>query len=74
MSAVPANFQAWLAQPVSEGADAATGVPPESLSFTDARLPVLVVGAGPAGLAMMARLKQAGIAFEGAERSPVVGQ
>ena len=71
MSAAPPTFKAWLAQPIDAAAKAAGG---ESTHFTDGSLPVLVVGAGPAGLAVMARMKQAGIAFEGAEKSSVVGQ
>ena len=71
MSAAPPNFKAWLAQPAGDNNNAASGV---SSPFTNASLPVLVVGAGPAGLAAMGRLKQAGIPFECAEKSPVVGQ
>ena len=71
MSAAPPNFKAWLAQPTDGSTDAASGV---SSPFTKASLSVLVVGAGPAGLAVMGRLKQAGIAFEAAEKSSAVGQ
>jgi cation diffusion facilitator CzcD-associated flavoprotein CzcO len=41
--------------------------------ITDVHLPVLVVGAGPAGLAAMAALKRAGVAFEGVESHSRVG-
>jgi NADPH-dependent glutamate synthase beta subunit-like oxidoreductase len=70
MSVAPPNFKAWLAQAADGGTDTESS---ESSPFTNASLPVLVVGAGPAGLAVMGRLKQAGIAFEAAEKSPVVG-
>ena len=43
------------------------------LPFTESQLPVLVVGAGPAGLAMMGELKAAGIPFQCAESSTAVG-
>ena len=68
MSAVPRDFKAWLQQPLPAQPSSAL------LSFTDPRLPVLVVGAGPAGLAAMARLHEAGIPFKGADRGPSVGQ
>ena len=44
-----------------------------ALVTTDPRLPVLVVGAGPAGLAAMAALKRDGVAFEGIESHGGVG-
>src|SRR4051794_29891496 len=36
-------------------------------------LPVLVIGAGPAGLANMIRLHERGVAFRGIERAEYVG-
>jgi len=53
----PRTFDQWRLQP---------GRPTE-LEATDPQFPVLVVGAGPAGLAAMTALAQAGIAFEGVE-------
>lgn len=59
----PRTFEAWLGQ--------AGDVAP--LPRTDHHLPVLVVGAGPAGLAAMAALRQAGVEFEGLEFHSQVG-
>ncbi len=59
----PRNFESWLRQPANSAP-----LPP-----TDAQLPVLVVGAGPGGLAAMAALRQAGIDFEGVEYHGRVG-
>jgi cation diffusion facilitator CzcD-associated flavoprotein CzcO len=59
----PRNFAAWLQQP---GAG-------EPLPRTDSHLPVLVVGAGPAGLAAMSALREAGVEFEGIEFHSGVG-
>jgi hypothetical protein len=59
----PRNFDAWLRQPGS----------PDPLPKTDSQLPVLVIGAGPAGLAAMTALRQAGIEFEGVEFHSRVG-
>ena len=63
---VPASrhFKAWLA------------TTPEASSRpdpTDPHLPVLVVGAGPAGLAAMSALARRGIAFEAIEQHDAVG-
>jgi cation diffusion facilitator CzcD-associated flavoprotein CzcO len=59
----PRNFEAWLRQAGSA----------EPLPRTDSHVPVLVVGAGPAGLAAMAALRQAGVEFEGVEFHSQVG-
>jgi hypothetical protein len=59
----PRNFEAWLCQPGNAA----------PLPRTDSQLPVLVVGAGPAGMAAMAGLKRAGIEFEGIEIHSQVG-
>ncbi len=59
-------FQQWLQQPDADTASNSNGP-------TDTRLPVLVVGAGPAGLAGMAALRQAGVAFVGVEAHARVG-
>jgi hypothetical protein len=59
----PRNFAAWLEQP---GAG-------DTLPRTDSHLPVLVVGAGPAGLAAMSALREAGVDFEGIEFHSGVG-
>ena len=59
------EFTAWLASPRGEAPCACNG--------TDPSLPVLVVGAGPAGLAGMAALREAGIAFEAVESHSRVG-
>jgi len=56
-------FKAWLATPHAE----------ISCKSTDASLPLLVVGAGPAGLACMAALCKAGVAFEAVESHSRVG-
>ncbi|REK18909.1 MAG: hypothetical protein DWQ37_03640 [Planctomycetota bacterium] len=58
-------FQQWLQQP-----DAPTDA---TFKPTDDSLPLLVVGAGPGGLAGMAALKRAGLAFVGVERHSGVG-
>lgn len=54
----PDAFQRWLSSPVGETS---------MMRPTDGHLPVLVVGAGPAGLAAMAALRRAGVAFEAVE-------
>jgi len=59
------HFRGWLAQPIAASTVA--------VATTDPALPVLVVGAGPAGLAAMAALKQAGVAFQGVEGHSRVG-
>jgi len=59
----PRNFEAWLRQPGN--------APP--LPRTDTQLPVLVVGAGPAGMAAMSALRRAGVEFEGVEFHSSVG-
>jgi cation diffusion facilitator CzcD-associated flavoprotein CzcO len=59
------SFRRWLSQPIA--------APTTTVAPTDAALPVLVVGAGPAGLAAMAGLKQAGVAFQGVESHSRVG-
>jgi len=59
----PRTFEAWLGH-------AGNHAP---LPRTDHHLPVLVVGAGPAGLAAMAALHQAGVDFEGLEFHSQVG-
>jgi cation diffusion facilitator CzcD-associated flavoprotein CzcO len=57
------SFKAWAAQP-----GLANNCEP-----TDARLPILVVGGGPAGLSAMSALRRTGIAFEGVEAHSHVG-
>lgn len=59
------SFRRWLAQPAPTST--ATDL------RTDPGLPVLVVGAGPAGLAAMAALRDAGVAFQGIEGHSRVG-
>jgi hypothetical protein len=59
----PRTFDAWLRQPGSS----------TPLPKTDSHLPVLVVGAGPAGMAAMTALRQAGVNFEGIEYHSQVG-
>ena len=61
----PTPFEKWLQQP-DASQEIADWRP-------DAGLPVLVVGAGPAGLAGMAALRQAGIEFCGVESHSRVG-
>src|SRR3990170_3952263 len=55
--------RSWLSQPAGTPARAAAA----------STLPVLVVGAGPAGLAAMAALKAAGVAFTGIDSHGDVG-
>ncbi|MCW5715922.1 MAG: FAD-dependent oxidoreductase [Bauldia sp.] len=57
------RLDSWLAGPGE-----APPLPP-----TDASLPILVVGAGPAGLAAMAALREAGVDFEAFEAHRDVG-
>ncbi len=59
------RFRRWLAEPLP----AAT----RPFDRTDARLPILVIGAGPAGLAAMAALSEAGIEFQAVESHTHVG-
>jgi hypothetical protein len=59
----PRNFDAWLRQSGSSA----------PLPRTDSQLPVLVVGAGPAGMAAMIALRDAGVDFEGLEYHSRVG-
>jgi len=59
----PRNFESWLRQPGD----------PTPLPRTDSQLPVLVVGAGPAGIAAMSALQRAGVDFEGIEFHSRVG-
>jgi hypothetical protein len=59
----PRTFDAWLRQSPS----------PAPLPRTDSQLPVLVVGAGPAGMAAMIALQQAGVDFEGIDYHSQVG-
>ncbi|HEV3299593.1 MAG TPA: NAD(P)-binding protein, partial [Planctomycetaceae bacterium] len=59
----PRNFEAWLRLPESAA----------PLPRTDSQLPVLVVGAGPAGLAAMAELRRADVNCEGIEFHSQVG-
>ncbi len=59
----PRTFEAWLGQAGDKA----------PLPRTDHHLPVLVVGGGPAGLAAMAALHQAGVDFEGLEFHSQVG-
>lgn len=59
------EFRQWLAAPFGGSLD--------TLARTDPRLPILVVGAGPAGLAAMAALKRAGIRFEGVDSHRQIG-
>ena len=58
-------FQQWLSQPRPD--NSATSM------VTNPEYPIVVVGAGPAGLAAMAALKQAGIDFIGIESHSGVG-
>jgi cation diffusion facilitator CzcD-associated flavoprotein CzcO len=58
-------FRRWLSQAAPD--------PRAAGPATDSRLPVLVVGAGPAGLAGMAALREAGIEFQGVESHANVG-
>jgi len=58
-------FRFWLSQAPRPTSD---NCPP-----TDASLPLLVVGAGPAGLAGMAALRRAGVSFVGVELHAKVG-
>lgn len=53
-------FENWLAEPAVDREGA--------IEPTNASLPILVVGAGPAGLAAMAALARAGVDFVGVER------
>lgn len=57
-------FRAWLDAPPDR---------PDGVALTDATLPVLVVGAGPAGLAAMSALQRGGVAFEAVESHGAVG-
>ncbi len=59
----PEKFQEWLTR---QG-------PSQILPRTHANLPLLVIGAGPGGLAAMAALKNRGVLFEGVERAQDVG-
>jgi cation diffusion facilitator CzcD-associated flavoprotein CzcO len=59
----PRNFEAWLRQPENAA----------PLPRSDSQLPVLVVGAGPAGLAAMAELRRADVNCEGIEFHSQVG-
>lgn len=59
------GFERWLAEPADQ--------PTITNATTDLSLPVLVVGAGPAGVAAMVALKIAGVAFEGVEGHSRVG-
>ncbi len=61
----PSEFQKWLEQPA---ADLDSEIP-----RTDPSLPILVVGAGPAGLAAMVALRRAGIKFTGVDSHDQVG-
>ncbi len=62
---LPTELTNWLAAPCENGSPA--------MGRTQADLPVLVVGAGPAGLAAMAALSQRGVAFEGIESHTRLG-
>jgi hypothetical protein len=57
------SFGDWLRQPEN----------PIELERTDQQLPVLVVGAGPAGLAAMSALRRANIPFQAVESHRQVG-
>ena len=59
-------FLRWLSQPLDAGNN--------QVASTDPALPVLVVGAGPAGLAAWAALKQAGVDFQGVEGHTPAGR
>jgi Flavin-binding monooxygenase-like len=59
------EFADWLASTVDES--------PADCTPTDPSLPVLVVGAGPAGMAAMAALGDAEVAYEGVESHSQVG-
>jgi hypothetical protein len=58
-------FRSWLTQAAPES--------PTSFPPTDASLPLLVVGAGPAGLAGMSALRRAGVPYVGIEAHSAVG-
>lgn len=64
-SSPPAGFTAWLDSSAGE----TSAVHPTLV--TD--VPILVVGAGPAGLSAMAALQDAGVSFEGIESHTGVG-
>ncbi len=57
------TFADWLRQPAA----------PVEYERTDQHLPVLIVGAGPAGLAAMASMKRANIAYQAVELNRGVG-
>jgi len=57
-------FDQWLARPSPVSAP---------IAITDPSLPVLVVGAGPAGLGAMAGLSRSGVTFQGVEGHSRVG-
>lgn len=61
----PKNFSEWLELPL--------GAETSPLHHTNKNLPVLVIGAGPAGLAVMRALKEQGIPFRAVERHSEVG-
>lgn len=61
----PSRFRQWLSQP--------EGTAPVEWCRSDADRPVLVVGAGPAGLAALAALRRAGVNCEGVESHRGVG-
>ena len=61
----PGTFAAWLQQPAHA---ASLPLPP-----TNASLPVLVVGAGPFGLAAMHALSSSHIAYQAVDSAPDVG-
>lgn len=65
VSRLPKNFNEWKAQKPLK--------PRSPILFTHSSLPILVIGAGPAGLAMMRELKDKKILFEGVERHSSVG-
>ncbi len=65
MTAARDAFRSWLSQATPQTSD--------TCPSTDASLPLLVVGAGPAGLAGMAALRRAGVPFVGVELHAKVG-
>ncbi|MCB0416966.1 MAG: NAD(P)/FAD-dependent oxidoreductase [Bdellovibrionaceae bacterium] len=60
---VPSRFSRWVKQ----------SCPARTLVPTNARLPILVIGTGPAGLATMDALKRRGISFVGVDSAAGFG-
>ena len=68
------EFSAWVNQPRSTPVQVvADWAPPHRLHANRDLLPILVVGAGPAGLAAMRALELDGLVWEGVEKAAGVG-